>query len=210
LVLRFASGKDIGGIVTIHRAAFPSFFMTQLGPLFLAEYYRVVLAYRQRIFLVSGSGSDINGFVAGFIDAPRFYASLRRDVIRVGLALVPAVLRHPSRLRRVLFNFRKNAGGAEGHAPPDAAELASVAVSPLCSGRGIGARLVDGFIAQASSQGARFVYLTTDAENNDAVNRLYLRMGFALHRMFVTPPERKMNEYRFALTGQGSKCAENS
>lgn len=208
--VRPATRGDLGEVVRIHSAAFPDFFMTQLGPRFLAEYYRVVVAYPQRIFLVSSSGSEIDGFVAGFVDASAFYSSLRRRAIKFGLAIVPALLQRPSRLRRVLFDLRKSAGSAEGHAPSDAAELASVAVAPSCTGRGVGARLVDSFITRASNQGARFVFLTTDAEDNDVVNRFYLRMGFALHRTFMTPPDRKMNEYRLTLTGEGSKCAGNS
>ena len=42
-----------------------------------------------------------------------------------------------------------------------------------------------------------YINLETDAENNDAVNRFYVKNGFELARSYFSPEGREMNEYRF-------------
>lgn len=58
------------------------------------------------------------------------------------------------------------------------AELLTVAVKPCAQGRGIGLRLVQGFVTQAASRGAETAFLEV-AETNAAARAVYLRAGFA-------------------------------
>jgi len=46
----------------------------------------------------------------------------------------------------------------------------------------------------------RRVNLTTDKDNNDALNAFYRRLGFQLVRSFATPEGRWMNEYAIDLS----------
>ena len=77
--------------------------------------------------------------------------------------------------------------------------LMSIAVHPECQGQGIGKQLVNAFLEEAHQCGADYVNLTTDAENNDAVNIFYQSIGFNKYRTFTTPEKRIMNEYVIQL-----------
>lgn len=198
--LRPATLGDVTDVVAIHRRAFIGFFMTELGAAFLARYYRLVLEYPGGLLLVADVDGLPVGFVAGFLHPPGFYALLRRRAFELGLAVLPALLRRPSIVSRLLANMRRtgDAGSTEGNVP---SELASVAVDPAYAGKGIGAQLVRAFVEASRARGADVVYLTTDAQNNDAVNRFYQGLGFRLSRTFWAAGRRLMNEYRLALPG---------
>lgn len=174
--------------------------MTQLGAAFLSRYYGLVLDYPGGLLWVAEVGGLPVGFAAGFVRPAGFYRLMRRRAFELGLSAVPALLRRPSIIWRLATNARRtgDAGGAEGNVP---SELASVAVDPAYACRGIGTQLVRAFIEASRAKGADVVYLTTDAQNNDAVNRFYQGLGFRLSRTFWAAGRRLMNEYRFALSG---------
>ena len=71
----------------------------------------------------------------------------------------------------------------------------SIAVSPEFQGRGIGKQLVEAFCQELAARGEPAVCLTTDRDDNEAVNRFYQRLNFQLARSFITPEGRAMNEY---------------
>lgn len=78
----------------------------------------------------------------------------------------------------------------------------SVAVSPNRQGNGIGRQLVSKFLEEASSRGCVSVSLTTDALENDSVNRFYRSMKFQLSKEYITTEGRRMNEYVYTLNGK--------
>ena len=186
-------------VVSVHTAAFPGFFMTQLGPLFVREYYRCVLRYSRGIFLTESGASGYDGFVSGFIDPAAFYRDLRRHRARLGLAALGGIAVRPTRLAGLLANYRRTGGSAAQPNTKETAELSSLAVRPSASGAGIGSHLVRRFIAAAQEKGAERVTLTTDAVGNDAVNRFYKRLGFICIRTFEARPGRVLNEYAFDI-----------
>ena len=71
----------------------------------------------------------------------------------------------------------------------------SIAVHPECQRQGVGNQLLQAFLDEARQRGLDHVSLTTDAENNDAVNKFYQKLGFNNYRAYVTPEKRVMNEY---------------
>ncbi len=77
--------------------------------------------------------------------------------------------------------------------------LMSIAVNPDEQGKGVGRQLISAFLQEARSCGASSVLLSTDAINNDAVNHFYLRAGFQILKVYVTPEKRQMNEYIYPL-----------
>ena len=76
-------------------------------------------------------------------------------------------------------------------------ELASICVNPKAEGRGIGSQLIDKLKDITDFAIYSYINLETDACDNDAVNKFYMKNGFKLARSYVTPEERKMNEYRY-------------
>jgi len=196
MIIKAANLSDIKEVVKIHKAAFKEFFMTQLGAEFLKRYYCFVLIYPMSLFLVAEDHGKIVGFVAGFLEPGHFYAFLKRNKISIAKAVIPSLIRNPKLLMKFCANiWRVNKNSS--YETKNICELASVAVDPNYSGRGLGKKLVKAFLNEAEKLGAEYVYLTTDARNNDYVNNFYKSLGFTLYRTFFNEYRREMNEYRY-------------
>src|SRR5262245_2185003 len=122
--------QTLDGIVGVHQAAFPRFFMTQLGPRFLREYYRCVHAVPTGSLLADVHYGDCIGFVAGFIDPVAFYAEWPRRRVRVGLAAVRGLASLPARLVTLLTNYRRTTTAVRTAPQADTAELSSLGILP--------------------------------------------------------------------------------
>jgi ribosomal protein S18 acetylase RimI-like enzyme len=167
--------------------------LTFLGKRFLYLFYRGVIHYDKTIKLVYLHDDEVQGFVIGSISPSGFYSALlKRDWLLFGLASIPAVLKKPRSLLRLLRAFTKASS-----APKDSwiAELSSIAVLPDSQGKGLGKELVSAFIQEVKKRGSRAIYLTTDADNNEPVNHFYKKIGFRIKRVIVTPENRRMNEF---------------
>ena len=81
----------------------------------------------------------------------------------------------------------------------DAGVLMSLAVLPGEQGKGIGQSLVAAFLKEASQRGLKQIFLTTDREGNDTVNRFYKSLGFSNVGSYITPEGRGMNKYMINL-----------
>ena len=200
--------RDLDGVVAIHRAAFPNFFLSFLGPRFLRVFYGFII--REGIGIVALADGKLAGSVAGVSEPRLFYRRLmRRRFVRLVLAITPAVLRHPSTLARVARRARqrtsadvgdrrpgtddRRSGHIENHEPAGA-ELMSLAVEPGQEHRGIGRALVAAFAMRVAGSGETSLWLTTDAADNDRVIRFYETQGFLRSREFVTVEGRAMVE----------------
>jgi colanic acid biosynthesis glycosyl transferase WcaI len=51
------------------------------------------------------------------------------------------------------------------------------------------------WLDEVKSRGSKGAFLTTDAENNDSINKFYQKIGFTLESSYSTPEGRKMNRY---------------
>ena len=196
---KFNPPATLDAIVTVHEAAFPGFFMTQLGRLFLREYYRCVVHAPTGILLTQTEDGTCIGFVSGFTDPAVFYRELRRRRIRLGLAALAGIATRPFRFITLLSNYRRAGAAASLPAGSAIAELSSLGILPRAAGRGVGSRLVRAFIDAAANAGANEVVLTTDAHDNESVNRFYERLGFQCTRRFEARPGRWLNEYAFVI-----------
>ncbi|MBM3500936.1 MAG: GNAT family N-acetyltransferase [Armatimonadetes bacterium] len=192
---RTATPADLPAIAVVHRAAFPDFFTTELGPSFLRAYYRAVLEYAGGVLVVHEADGAVSGFAAGFCAPEGFYQELRGRKLQLAAALLPTVLRRPRMLRRIVHNFRRGAGD-EPVGPSDSSELSSIAVAPAQGGRGIGRALIEEFVRRSGEGGARYVYLTTDADANEPVIGFYEAVGFTVHHTFEGYAGRRMHEFR--------------
>jgi len=200
--VRKATEADLGAIVAIHRRTFGRAFLTQMGAHFLRSYYDLVLHYRAGIMLVSEHAGVLNGFVCGFADPAEFYRLMWRNRRAFALPALSALLRRPALAFNVLQGVRRVQDSAMD-GPTQSCELSSIAVTPEASGNGLGRRLVEAFLKHSWAKRADCVYLTTDAEGNDAANALYRDMGFHQTRRFLQRRGRWMNEYRLARVAAG-------
>jgi ribosomal protein S18 acetylase RimI-like enzyme len=206
-VIRKATTNDLSGIVAIHQKAFGAFFLTRLGAGFLRKYYGLVLNYRSGIVLVAEHGSGLQGFACGFIEPSEFYQLMWNRKMTFARPVLGAVFRRPCLITKVLYGVRRIHSPAEEW-PPRSCELSSIAVAPERAGNGLGKSLISAFLAQAQAMKAHRVYLTTDADENDAGNAFYRGVGFQHTRRFLQHERRWMNEY--VINGNaGSDGCEN-
>jgi ribosomal protein S18 acetylase RimI-like enzyme len=153
-----------------------------------------VLEYPAGIILVSGRPSNIEGFVCGFVDPATFYRLMWRTRLTFARPVLSALVNNPSLVTKVLNGVRRiQAPPSEWS--PRSCELSSIAVAPEHSGNGFGKALIAAFLQHAHSMDARRVYLTTDADSNDAANEFYRSAGFQQTRRFLQCEGRWMNEY---------------
>jgi ribosomal protein S18 acetylase RimI-like enzyme len=184
---------DVPAAVKVHLAAFPSFFLSFLGPRFLRLLYSEFATDPACVALVAEADGRVAGAVAGPLQPAGYFSRLvKRRWFAFALASSGAVLRKPliiPRLFRALF-YRGEAPTGKSRAL-----LSTIAVDPAVQGAGIGRKLVAAWLAEVQSRGASGAYLTTDAEGNDAVNRFYQQLGWQLEHTWLTPEGRRMNRY---------------
>lgn len=197
--IRPATRDDVPALVSIHLQAFERFFLTQLGPAFLHEYYRAVHKHSSGIALVASSAGEVQGFVAGFVDPSSFYRRLRSRRFHLAMSALPGLLRRPALLPRLLDNMRRANQNGSRNSSPRESELASIAVLPSVQGKGVGRLLVQAFVSQSQALGADCVSLTTDADANDTVNRFYLQLGFRIDEVFHSGGNRRMHRFKCDL-----------
>jgi ribosomal protein S18 acetylase RimI-like enzyme len=193
ICLREMQPNDLPQVVEAHLRSFPGFFLTFLGPRFLALMYESIATDPEGAIVVASSGTVIVGFVAGVRRQGGFY---RRMVgsrkWAFGLASLGALVKRPNIAPRLLRAFTRP---QEAEMACTEACLMSIAVRPEFSGKGIGKNLVHAFLMEMDKRGAAAICLTTDRDNNDIVNGFYQKLGFRIGRTFTTPEGRSMNEY---------------
>lgn len=204
--------SHIKAVVRVHMTAFPGFFLTFLGPGFLREFYRSFLEDLVGVAFVAEDvrGGRVLGAVVGpLVPAGHFKRLLKRRWWAFCLASVRALLKRPSVVKRL---FRALFYRGEGPPEPRRSLLSSIIVAPEAHGQGIGKALVEAWVTQVQRSGSLGCYLTTDALNNDKVNRFYQRLGWKLESTYQTPEGRAMNRYvlRFPGPDQESENAREA
>lgn len=193
--------NELDAVASIHAQAFPNFLMTILGHQFLKKYYALVLRDNKSLALVAKEQEKVVGFVVGYLDPPHFYRTLAEHKISLVMAAISGIMFYPGRWRKLFHAWRSYRGTRQvftivstytGNA--SVAELASIAVAPFNLGQGIGKRLVLAFCQEAFKT-TSIVYLTTNADHNEYVNRFYHGLGFKLFKEFEKTSGRNMNIY---------------
>lgn len=193
--VRPAVFADIERIVTIHVAAFGESFLTMLGHGFLRELYIAFVRGRDGICFVGEAGGTVIGFVAGTTAPHTFFKRLLQSRWHVFVfSSLAALVRHPltviPKLIRAIW-YR----GEEPHGAPRGVLLSSIAVSPSHVGRGVGKLLVETFCDAALAAGGKFVYLTTDRDDNEKTHAFYRGAGFGVESTFLKDTNRWMQRY---------------
>ncbi len=190
--------RDVDELAGLHRAAFPDFFLSRLGRPFLVQFYAGFLDDESAVTVVARTqeGTVIGAAVGSTQPAGFFRRLLRRRWRQFGLASARYVLRSPASAPRLLRAVRYRGGGDERAG----ALLSSICVLPGQRQLGVGARLLAEWAGAAERAGADRAFLTTDAQDNDAVNRFYQRHGWTMTATFRTPEGRAMNRYTTELS----------
>lgn len=193
-MIRKIQSSDIGRVVAVHLSSFPGFFLSFLGSRFLSLFYSGICSAPEGIaFVYLNDAGTPAGFVAGTSNPGGFYSRLlKRDWFKFALASIIPVLRKPSVIGRVA---RAVSHPSDNPIGDDVAGLFSIGVLPELQGTGAGKNLVQAFLVEARERGCKRVFLTTDRDNNEAVNAFYEKLGFSVERQYVTPEGRRMNEY---------------
>jgi ribosomal protein S18 acetylase RimI-like enzyme len=196
--------KHVPEVVQAHIASFPSFFLSFLGPRFLSLFYSGICVAPEGIgFVFLNSLGHPAGFVAGSSNPRDFYSRLlKRDWLRFAFASVSAIIRKPAVITRIARGLFHPGGNPVG---VDVAGLFSIGVLPELQGAGAGKILVQAFLQEASKRGCKRVFLTTDRDDNEAVNAFYQKLGFSIERQFETPEGRRMNEYWINLDSKDTR-----
>lgn len=193
--LKNASKSQIGRIARLHMIAFPNFFLTQLGFSFLNTLYTGYAEDKDSGLIVAETKGRIIGFIAYSNDYSKFYKGLiKNHIIEFAACSAVAAVKHPSYIKRLLGAFKKSDSVKKEERY---VELASICVDPRIKSKGIGTALVECLKSKVDFNKYAYINLETDAENNDAVNRFYVKNGFELAREYESAEGRKMNEYRY-------------
>jgi ribosomal protein S18 acetylase RimI-like enzyme len=188
-----AAHSDLDGVVAAHRAAFPGFFMTLLGPRFLTHFYRHFIDNPLGVLLIArDTNGSVLGCLAGTSRPAEFFRMLRSGQgMTLLMAAIPALLRHPLRVvGRLLSAIRYR-----GDEPPDLPGywlLSSLGVRRDFGGSGIGTALVERFVVDAGRTGAAGIYLVTDSDDNERARTFYSRRGFVMHSRRVRRDGRRL------------------
>ena len=185
---------DVRPLARLHREAFPGLFLSTLGEPFLVQLYRGFLTDDSAVCVVArGADGSVQGAAVGTIEPVGFFGRLVRNRWPgFILASVRAVVSNPKAAPRLLRAVRyrgENRAGAQG------ALLSSICVDPAIQGAGVGRTLVETWTHEVASRGIDTAILTTDADDNDAVNRFYQAQGWALSDKHTTREGRSMNRY---------------
>jgi ribosomal protein S18 acetylase RimI-like enzyme len=196
--IRALPREDIRSAVDIHLRAFPSFFLSFLGPRFLVHLYESFLHDHAGVCIAAYSqGGSLIGVVVGTTKPEGFFRRLvQKKWFALASASVGAGVRRPSTIPRLLraVRYRGGEGIGEGRGL-----LSSIAVAPEWQGHGVGAALISKFIEVLKAKGTVGCCLTTDADNNDATNDFYRKNGWTIESEFTTPEGRRMNRYCFSM-----------
>lgn len=191
LNIREANQFDISIIVDIHIAAFPQFFLTQLGAAFLSLYYNSVRKHKEGILLVCEKDNVIIGLCAGTLQSSGFNSKLiKADLFYYVLESIRLLFTKPKNLIHLIKNMSKEdlSVGDDGNY----AELLSIAVDPNVQRSGAGKAMLQELEDVVRERGGRKLSLTTDYENNEKAISFYKSMGYEPWYDFVTYPNRKM------------------
>lgn len=186
-----ASEKEIEAIVRIHEQAFPSFFLTELGPGFLRLYYKSVMNHKDGVLLVCMMDETLIGLCAGTVLSAGFNTRLvKSDFILFGVESLKLLFTKPRSLIHLMKNMSKEDAsvGDQG----DYAELLSIAVDPKLQRSGGGRAMLQALEVEVKKRGSKKISLTTDYENNEKTISFYMSLGYEVWYDFITYPNRRM------------------
>ena len=199
ITIRKATKVDkaiITQVVNIHLATFKGFFLTFMGRGFLKQMYKAYIKHSKSGIFIAEDETGVVGFLAYSEQMSDLYKHMiKRQLIPFAWYSLGAFLRKPKVFMRLIRAFLKP---GEAKRNENYIELSSIGVHPDAKSKGVGSNLIESLKQEVDFNAFEYIALETDAEDNDAVNKFYVKNGFVLTREFTTHEGRKMNEYRYA------------
>jgi ribosomal protein S18 acetylase RimI-like enzyme len=173
----------VSAIARLHAEALAGDFLPSLGPSFLTTLYRSMLELNLGFgFVARGTADDVAGFVMATEDSRSLFRQLiTRRFFRLTWQVGVALVHHPRLVVRAVETFLYPS--KEGTDTP-AAELLVIVVRARDRSKGIGVALVD-CLDQSMRQRRIAQYKVTVLAANEAAQKFYRRLGFALAGHFV-------------------------
>ena len=181
--IRVGTAEDATVAGRLHVEQITTGFLSFLGPRFLERLYRRVALWDGGLLLVAvvhdGRSEKVVGFIASADPTSALYRQfLIHDGVAAAIATLGPLLRS---WRKVLETLRhgSSASPGVGRGP----EVLAMAVDEGYQGKGLGGKLVRGFIAAFTADGKIEGY-TVIAKDNEPSLALYRRCGFAPAEVF--------------------------
>lgn len=149
-------------------------FLATLGTGFVSLMYQAIDETPASVLLVEERDGRVVGFVAGGCGMGAIYKRMLRSPFRLGLALLPSLIR-PGRVLRILEILRYSRGHSLPPNLPEA-ELLSIAVDASCRGQQIAERLYRRLEEHFRNVGILSFRIIV-GEALAPAHRFYLRMG---------------------------------
>jgi len=172
------SASDVINIVAIHIESFPNSFLTKMGKPFLTEYYKAAIIGPYAIVVGLESDGSLVGFCSGSTQPSVFYSLLLKKAHTFFVPIALAVFHNPSIIVGIIQGFFRSLNSTSQIYQDGDCELSSLAC--VAEGKGFGSELVRQFMIGARESGAKRIYLTTDATDNDRVIKFYSNLGFLI------------------------------
>ena len=191
IAIQKATINDIEAIVRVHEAAFPNFFLTQLGNAFLKLYYQSVMNHKDGVLLVCKKDEVTIGLCAGTVMSAGFNTRLiKANLFQFGWEGIKILFTKPKALIHLMKNMSKEDSSVGDNG--EYAELLSIAVDPKVQRSGAGKAMLLELEKVIKEIGGERLSLTTDYEDNDKAVSFYKSLGYETWYDFVTYPSRRM------------------
>ena len=186
----------IEDVVKIHMETFTGFFLTFMGKGFLKQMYSCYCMHDNSCLLVAEDEENkIVGILGYSSDMSGLYKyMIKKRLVPFAWYSLGAFFRKPNVFMRLVRAFLKP---SESVREEKYVELASIGVKPDYKSGGVGSMLIDALKERVDFSEFAYITLETDAVDNEAANKFYVKNGFSLEREYETREGRKMNEYRY-------------
>ena len=108
---------------------------------------------------------------------------IKKKLIPFAWYSLGAFLRKPVIFMRLIRAFLKP---SESKREERCVYLSSIGVDVTVKSSGVGSKLIQQLIDDVDFAQYAYIYLDTDALNNDSVNKFYVKNGFVLHGSYET------------------------
>ena len=193
VTIRPMVSEDIAAAASLHRQILDMEFLSRFGPSFMRTYYCAWLGAPDAIALVAlGPREAVVGVLLGATNpANHVRAMVRRDGVRIGVALATYALVHPRLARdlvvtrgwryvrgvtRMVMARLRPRTTALSDVGPAVGEITHVLVDPEMQGRGVGRALLEAAIGAART--ARVAQLVLVTPPDLAARHFYERLGW--------------------------------
>jgi ribosomal protein S18 acetylase RimI-like enzyme len=180
--VRLARVEDTAAIAALHQSGITSGFLSRRASHLLEDIYRAMTRSDNGFAYVAvRRDGRVVGFISGCLNTPKFYKTfLRSQGARMVFKCLPMIFNWETVKRlgeTALYPFRRR--------PFDStlpqAELLSMAVDGAHQGRGVGAELFQGLVAEFRKRNCRAFRVIVGAQMEQA-KRFYQKMGCRLVR----------------------------